>query len=541
MENKTVNIDSTWKLTDVLDLEYFIHADRDQSEDALDNRDRKFFIDRIQPELKKQNLRAAPGNSLVIRLWLELRRREFKGAGGKPRYLPGERFREVYRLLRWFFIFAGAATGFLMAAAVLHYTGDQPINVAIYLGVLVFIQAVFMIILLLFLVFRKLRPKSSHLPPFYGAAINLFAGMMERVHRNVMKKARGEMDQKGLNGYPSALELLQTRRKVRETVFYLPLFILFQIFGMCFNIGVLTATLIRVAATDLAFGWQSTLNVSGPVVFRMVRLTAGPWRWLLPPGAAHPTEAQIEGSRMILKDGIYHLATQDLAAWWPFLCLCVVFYGLLPRMALFLAGVFIQKRDLLKLDFNTAECDRIMTRLTSPLVFSTGGKNENADAFSRPGGIFEEENRTHADLLKYDTQCMALIPEEIFDLCPSDELLMRFSNRFSLKGIERVKVTLDVEEDRHVFEALSQKYRKGRMPNLFLLMEAWQPPIKETLSYLRELRRVLDVHLLIYIGLIGKPGKDTIFTPAADSDFILWKRNIAGLNDPYIRPERLNP
>ena len=39
-----------------------------------------------------------------------------------------------------------------------------------------------------------------------------------------------------------------------------------------------------------------------------------PWAWLLPADLAYPSLAQVEGSHMVLKEGIYHLATGDLVA-----------------------------------------------------------------------------------------------------------------------------------------------------------------------------------------------------------------------------------
>ena len=90
-------------------------------------------------------------------------------------------------------------------------------------------------------------------------------------------------------------------------------------------------------------------------------------------------------------------------------------------------------------------------------------------------------------------------------------------------------------------EPLEKKQKQEGLPNIFLLFEAWQPPIKETLFYLKALRRILEDHVLIYIGLIGKPTAETIFSPVTDVDFKLWQQHVNRLDDPYIRLERFRP
>ena len=99
-------------------------------------------------------------------------------------------------------------------------------------------------------------------------------------------------------------------------------------YGIGFNLGVLGATLSKVVFSDMAFAWQSTLQLSPELLAELVRWVALPWSWIVP--QAYPTLSQIQGSQMVLKEGIAHLSSANLTAWWPFLCCSVAVYGLLP-------------------------------------------------------------------------------------------------------------------------------------------------------------------------------------------------------------------
>lgn len=116
----------------------------------------------------------------------------------------------------------------------------------------------------------------------------------------------------------------------------------------------------------MAFGWQSSLQLSAQQVADGVRLLALPWSWFLPEGMGYPSLAQVEGTQIILKDGIYHLATQDLVSWWPFLCTALVVYGLLPRLLLLMGGYIRYRHQLDALELRNPEIRWLLQRMTTP-------------------------------------------------------------------------------------------------------------------------------------------------------------------------------
>ena len=56
--------------------------------------------------------------------------------------------------------------------------------------------------------------------------------------------------------------LVRGKRQIYGSLFYWPVFILAQIFGVWFNLGVLGTTFMKVLGSDVAFGWQSTVQFS---------------------------------------------------------------------------------------------------------------------------------------------------------------------------------------------------------------------------------------------------------------------------------------
>lgn len=70
-------------------------------------------------------------------------------------------------------------------------------------------------------------------------------------------------------------------------------------------------------------------------------------------------------------------------------------------------------------------------------------------------------------------------------------------------------------------------------------MEAWQPPIIETLDYIHEITSFKGINKKACIGFIGKPGVNTVFTKVSDENFKIWSRQISKTGNPYIYLERL--
>ena len=127
---------------------------------------------------------------------------------------------------------------------------------------------------------------------------------------------------------------------------------------------------------------------------------------------------------------------------------------------------------------------------------------------------------------------IALIPEEIYDSCPTDEL-NRIVFETTGSGVrDSIRFNQDNEIDRDFFKG--KEYH-----DILLLQEAWQPPIRESLFYLKDLRKAAGKSTRITVGLIGRPHENRFFTRVKEDDFIAWERKIKTLRDPFLDLERL--
>jgi hypothetical protein len=295
----------------------------------------------------------------------------------------------------------------------------------------------------------------------------------------------------------------------------------------------LSATLLKVLATDIAFGWQSTLQLGSEAVFKLVHLIALPWAWAVPERFSFPDLVQISGSQMVLKDGIYHLATADLVSWWPFLCLAVAVYGLVPRIILLLSGWFTGRALLRGLQFNTAAARQVLHRMLTPRL-STESRVET------PAEKVEKEPESVQVVVEpqINRQVLALVPDEIFTDSSEQPLAALVAEKLGLQVDRCLRIDLGEEDALQDLTALAES-KSVQPDSLLILQEAWQPPIEDFFYFLRQLRILLGKEVLISILLIGKPKAATILTEVREQDYMVWQQKTSALGDPFLHCVRL--
>lgn len=520
-----------WHIKDLIDLEYFLHVDSDDAAESrwqdVRARDRRIYLDHIKPQLS--GTKPFP-RRWAIRTWLERRRTMEKRSQDGQAFLPGEWYDEISRLLGYGLFIAGGLTGLGLAFFLLTYTGTEPLNVSVYLATTVFVQILLLLVLLALFMMRLMRPGL-----FYNSAVfSILSHLIVSLAGKLKQKIRTSVSGSKREGLSAVTGLIRGKNRIYGSLLYWPVFIVAQLYGIGFNLGVLTATLLRVLGTDLAFGWQSTLQVSAEVVYKIVKTMAIPWSWFVPSELAYPSLAQIEGSRLILKDGIYHLATLDLVAWWPFLCFAVLFYGLLPRVVLYISGVMVRGYLLRKVELNHAVCDRLIDRMVTPRI-EFGNTNRSGPEQIKPD--VSDESQFEDDLAVADRKHIVLIPDDILEGVPDTDMEAAVGR--SLGG--RVTATFIIDSGDTGADIGQKKLvrEKNSWTHVLILKEAWQPPIVEDMSMIRQLRHDLGNQTPLIVGLTGKPEPGKIFTPVAPVNWRTWKEKIMALGDPYIRLERL--
>ncbi len=516
---------SRWRIQDLIDLEYFLHVDT-----ATNGKDKgtPYFPTARDIYLKRLQHPGGDGTRvsrrLLIRGWLDIRREN------EAETLPGSIYMEVSRIFLMAAVVIGLFAGISLALSLLDYSGDRPLNVSVYMGVAVFSQI--LLILLLAMVFF-IRTASRSLARG-SILVKLVGRMLSTALLKARKGAFGRLEGQKRDALAAAAGLLRGRRQLYGSLFFWPVFILTQAFATCFNVGLLGATLIKLVGSDVAFGWQSTFQVSAQAVSHLVETLAFPWRWMVPAQLACPDLAAIEGSRIILKEGIGSLATDALVSWWPFLCFSVLFYGLLPRLVLLLSGLLVKRHLLARLRFDHGACDRLVRTMVSP-TFSTAGAPV-AVKVSETAGVSPETSKPAAPGLAGGVYG-ALVPEDLFTDCDGlEDVAVR---ELAIEVADRRAIDAGGANAPAFSGVIAAMRNLPGFSGVLVLQEAWQPPIRENLNFLKQLRRQLGPGDGIVVGLIGKPGPDTLFTAPRETDFQIWRRRVEALGDPYLSVERL--
>ena len=520
-----------WRTADLIDLEYLLLRDeaiiKEKGDGALKRRDRKIYLKLIESESEAAE---KPGPSLLLHGWLENQRRKMTEEDDTV-LLPGKLWQELDVIFRWGLLIFGLMSGAGLAFSFLAYSGSEPVNVSVYLGLFVGIQVLLLALFGVTFLCRLLLRLDLRSSVLYVLLSRLMILIIMRLKGYVGKTLSGGQRLR----MASAMGLVRKKTHGHGSLFFWPIFALLQILALGFNSGVLAATLLKVTGEDIAFGWQSTLQVSEAFVFKLVQCIALPWSWFVPLKSAYPSLAQIEGSQMILKEGIYHLATRDLVSWWPFLCLSVLFYGLLPRLILFFAGLGWERLSLARLRFTGTTYRQLLHRMITPRVST---RAPEPDTFKRPFApepprpakpkkkkttisISEEQVDQHATV--------TLIPDELYDQCPMNTLQILVRDRLGLKVSETLRTGEEEADDQLVFDQLAEKNSTSIIDTVIVLQEAWQPPIQEFFSFLGKLRSFMGAEVPLIVALVGKPASQTIFTPVTKKDLRIWRENIRAL------------
>jgi hypothetical protein len=520
-----------WQVKDLIDLEYFLNQTSAElpktgSPDTL-SPDRRCYL-----SYEKSHKPPFPRRDL-IKYWLDEKRKANQKVFGETGRLPGDGYRETVGLLRSLVIITSLFSGAAIAWSVLSYGGTAPINIFTCLWVLIVPQFILLIFLGLSLILSRLGLSES-----FRGIYPLISSLLLRLTRHAKLAGETSLPADQRNRIYAMAGFIGRQKTLYGSVFFWPVFILAQVFGVCFNIGLLGATVLKLTITDLAFGWQSTLHPRPETVYRIVDAFSLPWSWVSFP---HPTISQIQGSQMILKDGMIHLATPDLISWWPFLCYSILCYGLIPRLILMTTGIWQQNRALGRVSFSTNACDRLIQRMRTPQVRSSGQSYASVHADVK--SPLQPDKTVIPAVTRPDfalEPAIVFVPEDIDGPCSDEDLNERIAYILGLKVISRKRVNMEPSQDLAAFEAaLSRTGVSLSETRIVVLMEAWLPPIRETISWLNSLRNTVGKNTGLIVALIGKPADRMIFTSPDNADRVIWEQAVNRLGDPFMRVENL--
>lgn len=504
---------SSLSLEDLVDLELRIAEDADADPAALDARDRE-----IATRL------SATDRPALIRGWLAALR--------DRGHQTGARVTRALRLTRLALVVFGAGAGWGTAAYLLAYDGRTPVNVVHTLAVLVGLQLALLALLGLGALLRLIGGERVDALPLVGDARAFGAwllGVADRVQLRADAAWR-DRDPDARARWRAGWQRLRARRSLYPGVEKWHLFAAMQGFGVAFNLGALTLIIGRVALSDLAFAWATTLDIDATQLTALVDVLAAPWAWAWP-GAA-PDAALIEATRYTRLAAAYAGATDGRAvdpalvgAWWRFVVMATVVYGLAPRLALWAFARRRAARALAAVPLDTPDVDRIARRLTARRVETRAPHPEVVTA--PPERALEPRYSPPTPRTRWQALAWRDFPLDATHVAA----LVDVGFDGTLAGTLAVS---DYAAEQSALAALEPDTR------LLVLAEAFEAPDKAVRRFLTTLRGAAGERRPIVVGLVHE-ATPTDYRPVDPATVRLWRQHLAANEDPYLGVEALEP
>jgi len=500
--------ENRWTLADQVAFECALAKDEDEEWQTLKRRDRALAAEAGLWEL--------PGRRAIAKRWLAER---LKGDASIRRAAEG--LSHSLTLAGWALAVAGFAFGVCLASAALAYTGEQPVNVSAFFLVFVLLQALFACLLLIPFLLPGAWKGRIAFGPLFRLAYWLFHFAFAKAQSLASRFLAGAQRQESAEIAAAARRQLGLHRQIVKWLAFRAL----QGAALFFNMGALLALLAAVAFSDRAFGWQTTLEVSPETAQSIARFFSTPWAWVYGEGGGFPNQEQIEESRIRLMERPDASDPASFAAWWRFLALGILCYGLLPRLALYALGSLQTRKALDGYDFRNAAAERLFARLApdSPRFVAQEIAGAAREDSPRPALAIRPPASSGQKIACYYSEALT----EVFDLAGLKEQLAARWN------VPEENVAMAPHRETSFPKASESAIEEWQFA---LLFESWMPPIKEIERQIRSLRAKVDQRSLIRIVLLGVPDSNgQAVSLAPERKYArAWDAFARKLGDPYI-------
>lgn len=438
---------------------------------------------------------------------------------------PGERTERVRRLLGAGLAAFGLFSGWGVSRVVYFYDGSRPINAVEVLVVFVALP-----LALLGVTAIAALPASAR-RPMVG-----ITGLQEGL--SVLSPGRWQglvarfLPQTEREAFDLVLGRGRSHRRLFARVHKWAVLAASQSFGVAFHVGALAGCLYLVFFTDLAFGWSTTLQVESGQLHQVTRWLAVPWRAFAPD--ANPTLDLIDATRYfrlgrgVLPGGVDPPAARPaaLGGWWPFCVACMVAYGLLPRLVLWVvARVRLRAAVTEAFDHYPGVAD-VRERLEHPLVETVADEPERAAAslaMDANGGAAANTAARVCVVVNWS----AVDVEELVLAAHVGAAL-----GWSVLGTRSAGGAGSLQDDRDTI-AFAAAAGGGDECAVVIAVRAWEPPVLEFLDFVRELRAALDERAAIAVVPVALDARGQLVeTP--ESDLAQWRKRLARLGDPWL-------
>ncbi|MCA9733560.1 MAG: DUF2868 domain-containing protein [Deferribacteres bacterium] len=439
--------------------------------------------------------------------------------------LPGKIYTDSLRIVRYILFFFGLAAGLSAGSAVLHFDGSQPVNVVNFLAVLLGLQLFTYFLFLL----NCLPVKVKSMLPFVGDFYNFIRDLSVLIAKN-SGHLFGKFTNKKAQSFFENLHRVRMRQQLYRNIEKWLLIRLTQSFSIAFNTGALFICIYLIVFSDLAFAWNTTLDLRNETFHQLVELFSRPWHALIP--EAVPSLELIEKTRFFRLEGEYFITsgsqrTADVfvrGGWWPFLITSLAVYGLLPRLLLAGFAKWRFYRNVQRAPFDTADFSALYERLTTPVVETRSEENSIPPISSQK----QNDKISYAEFNPGGESCILVLWGEL--AISEDMLRSTVLQRFGWQPAQIYEAGLmDINSDTSTIHKI-REIENQNIP-ILLLVESWETPNKAVKYFLKNLRQYITTQRAIIIGLV-----DTVsFKSVSRSDWNTWQKELSQLADPYLR------
>lgn len=274
---------------------------------------------------------------------------------------------------------------------------------------------------------------------------------------------------------------------------------------------------LAVITTDLAFGWAVTADVSPRQVQQITDGLSLPWAWAWP--LAVPSEQLIVASQVFRGQPFDAGA---LRGWWPFMLMCMLVYGLGPRLVFWLASHWQVQRRIKRLLDHDPQAAIICHRLRQHRF---GHVRDGQGDGNSPLATNEHVARAPATDPGSDG---ALV------LAWAGAESSRDAQPFARSAGDAGIITVGMDErsdDEHAPQSLTDRLEKAqRDTQVVVLVRGWDVPTGDVLDWLGAVRRAVgDERTIIVQPVVQDKAGQLVCRDRAMLD--AWEHRLASIKD----------
>lgn len=507
MKSSTSDPLSKWDLASIIDLEYLCSDDDAHEDEELKQRDRNFFLQLAESGVEDAALLS--NKTVVLRRWVENRRE----STSFPR--PGQATAEILASLQFWGFLGLVLFGALFTWGALNISGTQ-VNVILFSFLTVGIPLLLSLVGF-YLLFSERYPRLAGSSGFLANALGRqifdvgfrtarsFDRKLPQAQRLRVERIKGASGRR-LHGHGPVISGTLTS--------------LVHLLGLGMVIGIFISIFLFRTASDQNYGWKTHSGwLTEGNLHSIVRVVATPWRWYAADGIGYPTMTQIHETRIFKNDSNHQVNLGDSITWSSFLMWSSLYYGLLPRLALFTLGKRYLRCAFAHEDFH--KYDTLWRRLTiQDVVINTPTESPPPDLPS-----YRSIPSTNVSV---QGSVVLLIPQNLDANKLAQELVEPLRNQ-SLH-YNRVVVLPSLPTERQsLLQSLAE--RSAQHPaRLMILQESFMPPNASFLRFVSTAcRDVLGVTIPIHVILLHDSDRSN-----AGNLIAAWRHRFGLLGDPLI-------